>query len=72
MADSGAAVNVQADSTVIINGGNFSGGKNNTLSCNATGTLIIRGGTFDQDPTAYVDAGYKVTRTGNQYVVSAE
>ncbi len=72
VADSGAAVNVQAGSTVIINGGNFSGGKNRTLSCNAAGTLIIRGGTFDQDPTTYVDAGYKVTLTGGSYVVTAE
>lgn len=70
IADSGAAVNVQAGSTVIIYDGNFSGGKNNTLACK--GTLTIYGGTFDQDPSAYVPAGYKVTKNGDVYTVSAE
>ena len=50
--DSGAAVNVQANSTVEIYGGKFSGGKNNTLS--ATETLVVYGGMFDQDVTAYI------------------
>ena len=50
--DSGAAVNVQADSAVKIYGGKFSGGKNNTLS--AKETLVIYGGMFDQDPAAYI------------------
>lgn len=45
-ADSGSAVNVQTGSTVTIEGGDFSGGKNHTLS--ADGTLIVKGGTFDQ------------------------
>ena len=54
--DSGAAVTVQADSTVIITGGSFSGGKNNTLS--SKGSLIVAGGAFDQDPSAYLATGY--------------
>ena len=44
--DSGAAINVQNNASVTINGGDFSGGKNHTLS--AAGTLIVKGGTFDQ------------------------
>ena len=56
-ADSGSAVTVKAGSTVTINGGNFSGGKNNTLS--SKGTLVVTGGTFDQDPSAYVAEDYK-------------
>ena len=54
--DSGAAVTVQADSTVIITGGSFSGGKNNTLS--SKGSLIVAGGAFDQNPSAYLATGY--------------
>lgn len=54
--DSGSAVCVQAGATVTIEGGNFSGGKNNTLSND--GTLTVKGGTFDQDPSAYVPEGY--------------
>ena len=57
-ADSGAAVNVQVNSTVTINGGAFTGGKANTVS--AKGALTIKGGSFDQAPTAYVAEGYKI------------
>ncbi len=51
-ADSGSAVNAQANSTVTINDGTYSGGKNSTLS--AKGTLVVCGGTFDQDPSKYL------------------
>ena len=68
VADSGAAVNVQADSTVTINGGNFSGGKANTLA--AKGTLIVNGGTFDQDPSKYVDEYHTVTNENGVWTVS--
>lgn len=54
--DSGAAVNVQAGSTVNIEGGNFSGGKNETLA--SKGALSLTGGTYDQNPSAYVAEGY--------------
>ena len=65
--DSGSAVNVKSGATVTINGGDFSGGKNHTLS--AAGTLIVKGGTFDQDPSAYVAPGYKAEKTGNVWTV---
>lgn len=68
--DSGSAINVQAGSTVTINGGNFSGGKTKTLA--AAGTLIVYGGTFDQDPSAYVAAGFDAVKNGNLYYVLAE
>ena len=58
MADSGSAVNVRNGSTVIIEGGNFSGGKNKTLSAGASATLIVKGGFFDQDPSAFVAPDY--------------
>ena len=57
-ADSGSAVNVRNGSTVIIEGGNFSGGKNKTLSAAAGATLIVKGGLFDQDPSAFVATDY--------------
>lgn len=56
-ADSGSAVNVQSGATVTIEGGDFSGGKNHTLS--AAGTLIVKGGTFDQVVKgSYLAEGY--------------
>ena len=58
MADSGSAVNVRNGSTVIIEGGNFSGGKTKTLSAAAGATLIVKGGFFDQDPSAFVATDY--------------
>ena len=66
--DSGAAVYVQAGAEVVIEGGNFSGGKNNTL--NGPGKITVKGGTFDQDPTAYVATGYKATQNGSTWTVT--
>ena len=57
-ADSGSALKVQSSATVTIEGGDFSGGKNHTLS--ADGNLIVKGGTFDQDPSAYKADDYTV------------
>ena len=54
--DSGSAVNVQSGATVTIEGGDFSGGKNKLLS--ASGTLTLKGGTYDQDVTQYCAEGY--------------
>lgn len=68
-ADSGAAVGVKNGSTVTIEGGNFSGGKNNTLS--GEGKLIVKGGAFDQDPSAYVTEGNKVIQNGGMWYVVA-
>ena len=44
--DSGSAVCVQSGATVTIEGGDFSGGKTATLG--VSGTMIVKGGTFDQ------------------------
>ena len=66
--DSGSAVCVQASSNVTIEGGNYSGGKNNTLA--SAGTLVVTGGTFDQDPSAYVTTPYVVIKkSDNEYNV---
>ncbi len=67
-ADSGAAVNVQSGATATILGGTYTGGKVNTLA--NKGTLTISGGTFDQDPTAYVAEGARaIEDKGNGYWV---
>ncbi|MBE6571322.1 MAG: hypothetical protein E7656_03610 [Ruminococcaceae bacterium] len=65
--DSGSAVCVQAGAKATITGGDFSGGKNATLG--VSGTMSITGGTFDQDPTAYVADGYKAVAADGGYTV---
>ena len=67
VADSGAAVNVKTGATVTIEGGNFSGGKNHTLA--ADGTLTVTGGTFDQDPSAFVADGYVAVEENGVWIV---
>ena len=66
-ADSGSAVNVQAGATVIIEGGSFSGGKTKTLA--SKGNLSVIGGTFDQDPSAYVAKDYKAVKNDDKFEV---
>ncbi|MBQ3595963.1 MAG: T9SS type A sorting domain-containing protein [Bacteroidales bacterium] len=66
--DSGSAVCVQSGATVTIEGGDFSGGKNATLG--VSGTMIVKGGTFDQDVTAYCANGYVCQKNAdNKYEV---
>ncbi len=43
------------ESVITINGGTFKG----KIKVSAATKLVINGGTFDQDPSAYVAAGYK-------------
>ena len=69
MADSGGAVTVKTGSTVVIEGGDFSGGKTKTIS--NSGTVTISGGTFDQQPNAaWLKEGYKATEAGDIYIVT--
>ena len=69
MADSGSAVNVRNGSSVVIEGGNFSGGKSKTLS---GVNITVKGGTFDQNPANYVADGYKAVEAGGLYYVLPE
>ncbi|MBQ6612390.1 MAG: leucine-rich repeat protein, partial [Alistipes sp.] len=69
MADSGSAVNVRNGSSVVIEGGNFSGGKSKTL---AGQNITVKGGTFDQNPANYVAAGYKAIAADGIYYVLSE
>ena len=62
---------------IIVNGGTFNvaeGGKLIEVSYgNASDYLTITGGTFNVDPTAYVDtANYNVTQSGSTWTVTAK
>ena len=62
-ADSGSAVGVKAGSKATIYGGSFSGGKNKTLA--GSGTIVVYGGSFDQDPTAFLAEGLNAIKHDN-------
>ena len=47
---------------IYINGGNFT---NFSATVNGAAKLVIKGGTFDTDPSAYVAPGYQVTNNGD-------
>lgn len=47
---------------IYINGGNFT---NFSATVNGAAKLVIKGGTFDADPSAYVAPGYQVTNNGD-------
>lgn len=54
---------------IYINGGNFT---NFSATVNGAAKLVIKGGTFDNDPSAYVAPGYQVTNNGDgTYTVGA-
>ena len=62
---------------IVINGGTFNVADGGSLiqvsSGNATDYLTIKGGTFNVDPTAYVDAAkYRVTQSGLTWTVTAK
>ena len=71
-------VYVDAGSTCIINGGHFekalanNATKDSFVNNGSTGTVIIKGGTFNMDPTAWLADGYKAVKEGNIWTVSAE
>ena len=63
-----------ADNSVIyVKGGNFGGvaSKNKVVLSNG-GQLVITGGTFNFDPSAWVAAGYKATKNGSTWTVTKE
>ncbi len=64
-ADSGAAVNAQKNAIVTIENGTFVGGQNNTLNTSKDGKIIVNGGTYDQDPTAYLNPAEEGLKVGN-------
>ena len=65
--ESGSAVNVKTGAKVTIEGGDFSGGKTKTLS--VSGTMVVIGGTYDQDVTDYCAPSYICVRENDKYKV---
>ncbi len=70
-----AYIYAAADTTVIVNGGNF--GPASTRSGYTTGilgegTVIIKGGTFGFNPSAWVADGYEAVQNGSTWTVSAK
>ena len=65
----GKVITSMYDNTVVtINGGTFDG----ELWVTSGGSLVIYGGTFTADPSAYVAPGYQVTNNGDgTYTVGA-
>ena len=67
-----AYVYTTAGATVRINGGTFAKASSRsgyTTGILGDGTVIITGGTFGFDPTAWVAAGYHVKKDGQNWVV---
>ncbi len=71
-------VDTATTSTMTINGGNFTlySGKDNSYNGFTAGTeapLVIKGGTFNQDPSDYVDtSAYDITLADGWYTVTAK
>ena len=72
-------VNVDTNYTqkIVVNGGTFNVAEGGSLiqvsSGNASDYLTITGGTFNVDPSAYVDtANYDVTHSGSTWTVTAK
>ena len=53
-----------ANCSITINAGTFTA-EAGKLFGTIYGTLSIKGGTFSEDPSAYVATGYKATNNGN-------
>ena len=65
--ESGSAVNVKTGAKVTIEGGDFSGGKNATLG--VSGTMVLTGGTYDQDVQNYCAPSYICVEKDGKYIV---
>jgi len=58
--------------TIYVKGGTFNGVKsNNKIVTDNGGNVIITGGTFNFDPSDWVAEGYKATKSGDTWTVSA-
>ncbi len=66
-----AVTDTGATNPIIINGGNFILG-NGGFTAGTNVPMIIKGGTFNQDPTAWVAEGYKAVEADGIWTVIAE
>ena len=59
------------NATIYVKGGNFGGvASNNKIVLTNGGQVIISGGTFNFDPTAWLAEGYEATKSGSTWTVS--
>ena len=59
------------DAVIYVEGGNFAGvASNNKVVTSNGGKVIITGGKFNFDPTAWVADGYTATKSGSTWTVS--
>ncbi len=70
-------VNTSYTQKIVVNGGTFNVAEGGSLiqvsSGNASDYLTITGGTFNVDPSAYVDtANYDITHSGSTWTVTAK
>ena len=64
--------NANASSTLNISGGSFSAEAGQLFKVNGTKShIVITGGSFSEDPSAYVANGYEATQEGAVWTVSA-
>ena len=69
-------VYVEAGSTCYINGGHWekplanNASKDSFVNNASAGTVVITGGTFNVDPTKWLDPGYKATKSGKYWTVT--
>ena len=62
-----------AEAIIYVKGGNFGGVvSNNKVVTSNGGQVIISGGTFNFDPTAWLAAGYKAVKSGSTWTVVEE
>ena len=64
--DANAADVLAADSAVTISGGQFNG----KLTARTGGSIVVSGGTFSVDPTAYLADGYAAVNTNGTYTIA--
>ena len=62
-----------SNAQIIVEGGTFKGvASNKKVVESAGGEVIIKGGTFNFDPTAWVAEGYIAKKSGNNWVVKLD
>ncbi|MBR5003357.1 MAG: hypothetical protein IKY13_07615 [Bacteroidaceae bacterium] len=64
---------VDGNAVIYVKGGTFAGvASTNKIITTNGGRVIISGGTFNFDPTAWLAAGYKAEKSGSNWTVVAE
>ncbi|MBO7278013.1 MAG: hypothetical protein J6U70_00225, partial [Bacteroidales bacterium] len=63
---------VDGNAKVYVKGGTFKGTSNTKINSSNGGQVIITGGTFNFDPTAWLAAGYKAVKSSSTWTVVEE